>query len=51
MNKFDLKNFRKPQMWGSKLSLGMDDDFGFFHTIEAYIQLLDTAKKKILLIM
>ena len=46
MNKFDLKNFRKPKMWGSKLSLGMDDDFGFFHTIEAYIQLLDTAKKK-----
>ena len=42
----NLKNFRKPKTWGSKLSLGMDDDFGFFHTIEAYIQLLDTVKKR-----
>ena len=46
INQLNLKNFRKPKIWGSKLSLGMDDDFGFFHSMEAYIQLLDTAKKK-----
>ena len=46
INKSSLKNFRKPQIWGSKLSLGMDDDFGFFHTLEAYIQLLDSVKEK-----
>lgn len=46
INQSNLNNFRKPQIWGSKLSSGMDDDFGFFHTIEAYIQLLDTVKKK-----
>ena len=46
INQLNLKNFRKPKIWGSKLSSGMDDDFEFFPTMEAYIQLLDTVKKK-----
>tara|TARA_B100000795_G_scaffold65500_1_gene44545 strand:- start:6820 stop:7905 length:1086 start_codon:yes stop_codon:yes gene_type:complete len=46
INQLNLKNFRKPKFWGSKLSSGMDDDFEFFPTMEAYIQLLDTVKKK-----
>ena len=44
INQLNLKNFRKPKFWGSKLSSGMDDDFEFFPTMEAYIQLLDTVK-------
>ena len=32
INQSNLKNFRKPKIWGSKLSLGMDDDFGFNET-------------------
>lgn len=45
ISKINLNNFRKPKIWGSKLSSGMDDDFSFFHTIETYIDLLDSFKK------
>lgn len=42
----DLINFRKPKIFGSKISKGMNDDFGFFKDIETLINFLNIYKKE-----
>ena len=42
----DLLNFRRPKIFGSKISKGMDDDFGFFNSVETLIDFLNINKKE-----
>lgn len=42
----DLLNFRRPKIFGSKISKGMDDDFGFFTSVETLIDFLNINKKE-----